>query len=105
MDKQTAKETFESLWGYCTSNSRLCPMPGKWNNLFKMLKNTKQNSDGSWTPSPPLILSGWEHTVPLQKFLVSQEHIKWASDNNQLDEVGQYLRALSEEGWAHYGEI
>jgi len=80
-------------------------MPMKWNDLFMMLKNTKQNPDGSWTPSLPLILSGWEHTVPLQKYLVFKDHIQWAADNNQLEEVGKYLRSLSETEWAHYGEI
>lgn len=80
-------------------------MPSKWNDLFEMLKNTKQNSDGSWIPSLPLILSGWEHTAPIQKLVVFQEHIKWAADNDQLDEVGKYLRALDETDWAHYGEI
>lgn len=80
-------------------------MPLKWNDLFGMLKNTKQNSDGGWTPSLPLILAGWEHTVPLQKYLVLKEHIQWASDNNQIEEIGIYLRSLQEEDWAHYGEI
>lgn len=101
----TQKETFDDLWNYCTSNNRLCPIPSRWNVFFGMLKGKKQNLDGSWTPSLPLILSGWEHTVPLQKFLVFQEHIKWASDHNQLDEVGQFLRNLTEDEWAHYGEI
>jgi len=99
------KETFDTLWKYCTSNNRLCPMPSKWNDLFGMLKNTKQSPDGSWTPSLPLILQGWEHTAPIQKFLVLQEQIEWASEQNQLDEIGSFLRLLPEEDWAHYGEI
>jgi hypothetical protein len=80
-------------------------MPVKWNDLFGMLKNTRQNPDGGWTPSLPLILSGWEHTVPLQKYLVFKEHIQWGQINNQLEEIGKYLRALSETEWAHYGEV
>lgn len=103
--RKIEKETFETLWKYCTANNRLCPMPTKWNILFGILKNTKQNPDGEWKPALPLILSAWEHTIPLQKYLVFQEHIKWASDNNQIEEIGKYLRSLSEEDWAHYGEI
>jgi hypothetical protein len=99
------KETFDTLWKYFTDNNRICPMPMKWNDLFGMLKNTKQNSDGGWTPSLPLILAGWEHTVPLQKHLVFKEQIQWASDNDQTEEIGIYLRSLPEEEWAHYGEI
>lgn len=94
------KETFNTLWKYCTENNRLCPMPMKWNDLFEMLKN--KTPEG---PSLPLILAGWEHTVPLQKSLVFQGHIQWASDNNQIEEIGIYLRSLPEEDWAHYGEI
>ena len=28
-----SRETFKTLWGYCTSNNRLCPNPQQWNNL------------------------------------------------------------------------
>jgi len=99
------KETFETLWQYCTSNNRMCPMPIKWNELFKILKDIKQNSDGGWTLSLPLILNAWGNTTPLEKHLRFKEHIQWASDNDQLEEVGNYLRALLESDWAHYGEI
>lgn len=101
----TFNETFDSVWKYCTASNRLCPIPLKWNELFNMLNNKKQNPDGSWKPSLPLVLSGWEHTIPLQKFIVFKEHIQWASDNNQINEVGKYLRSLSEKDWVHYEEI
>ena len=98
-------ETFKTLWEYCTSNNRLCPTPTKWNDLFGMLKNTKQNSDGGWTPPLPLILFAWETTMPIEKQLRFKEHIQWAYDNKQIEEVGKYLRSLVEEEWAHFGEI
>ncbi len=105
MDKNSTKETLESLWEYCTSNNRMCPIPMKWNDLFGTLKNTKQNPDGGWTPSLPFILNGWEMSMPFQKSMRFKEHIQWAADNNQLEEVGTYLRTLSETEWAHYGEM
>ncbi|MBI5826559.1 MAG: hypothetical protein HZB22_02350 [Deltaproteobacteria bacterium] len=98
-------ETFDTLWDYCTSNNRLCPMPMKWNGLFGMLKNTKQKPSGGWVPSLPLILAAWHDTMPIEKQLRFKEHIKWASDNNQIEEVGKYLRSFSENEWAHFGEI
>lgn len=98
-------ETFESLWEYCTSKDKLCPVPMRWNDLFGMLKNIKQNVSGGWKPSLPLILAAWYDTTPIEKQLRFKEHIKWASDNNQLEEVGKYLRSLAEEEWAHFGEI
>jgi hypothetical protein len=69
-------KTFETLWEYCISNKRSCPMPTKWNNLFGMLKNTKQNPNGGWTPSLPLILAAWGETTPIDKQLRFKEHIQ-----------------------------
>ena len=98
-------ETFDTLWAYCISNNRLCPSPPKWNDLYQMLINTKQNLNGGWTPSLPLILAAWHDTLPVEKQLRFKEHIRWASDNEQLAEVGKYLRSLSEKEWTHFGEI
>ena len=89
------EETFKSLWEYCTSNNRVCPMPMKWNDFFSMLKDHK-NLD------LPLILNGWEMSSPLEKNLRFKDHVQSAVDSNQLDEVGKYLRLLKEEDWAHY---
>jgi hypothetical protein len=96
--KQEEKETLETLWGYCASNSRVCPMPMKWNDLFNTLK-------GHENLNLPLILNGWEMSSSLEKHMRFEEHIKFAATHDQLDEVGKYLRTLSEEDWAHYGEI
>jgi len=70
----------------------------KWNELFDKLKEKE-------TVDLPLILNGWEMSSPLEKMLRFEEHIKWASEQNQLDEIGTFLRSLPEEDWAHYGEI
>lgn len=103
--KLVVNETFETLWEYCTSNNRLCPTPMKWNDLFGMLKNTNQNPSGGSKPPLPLILAAWHDTTPLEKMLRFQKHIKWAFDNNQIEEIGKYLRSLPEEDWTHYEEI
>jgi len=98
-------ETLETLWEYCISNDRMCPKPQRWNELYGMLKNTKQNPDGGWTPSLPLILAAWHDTMPIEKQLRFKEHIQWAFDNNQIEEIGKYLRTLPEDDWVHFGEI
>jgi len=98
-------ETFKTLWKYCTANNRLCPNPQRWNDLYRMLINTKQKPFGGWGPSAPLILAAWGHTMPIEKQLRFKGHIQWASDNNQTEEVGKYLRSLSENDWTHFGEI
>jgi hypothetical protein len=98
MDKENTKETFESLWKYCISNDRLCPIPMRWNDLFGMLKNKEQLD-------LPLILNGWEMSSPIEKNFRFKEHIQSAADSNQIEEIGKYLRSLSENEWAHYGEV
>lgn len=70
-----------------------------------MLINTKQKPFGGWGPSAPLILAAWGHTMSIEKQLRFKGHIQWASDNNQTEEGGKYLRSLSENDWTHFGEI
>ena len=97
--------SFNILWEYCISNNRLCPLPKKWMDLYEMLKNKKQISGYDWEPSLPPVLTAWYDSVPIVKYLIFKEHIQWAADNNQIDEVEKYLRSLLEGDWVHYGEV
>lgn len=98
-------ETFQTVWEYCIANNRLCPNPQKWNDLFGRLKNKKQKPSGGWEPSAPLILAAWYDTMPIEKQIRFKEHIQWAFDNGQIEEIGDYLKSLSESDWIHFGEI
>lgn len=60
---------------------------------------------GGWEPSLPLILAAWHVTMPIEKQLRFKEHIQWAKENGQIDEIGAYLRSLSEEKWYHFGGL
>ncbi|MCA9098878.1 MAG: hypothetical protein KDA36_10835 [Planctomycetaceae bacterium] len=97
-------ETLESLWDYCTSANRLVPMPPQWNELYGMLKNTRQKSSGGWQPPLPLILTAWHHSKPIEKQLRYKEHLELAEVQGQLGEVGAFFRSLPEEQWCHFGE-
>ena len=96
-------ETFETLWQYCTQNNRV--IPRDWNKLYSMLKNKQQKSSGGWEPPLPLILAAWNFTIPIEKQLRFREHIQWAAKNGQIEEIGNYLRTLTEEEWYHFGEL
>jgi hypothetical protein len=98
-------ETFDSLWTYCEENNRLVPAPPEWADLHGMLANRQQKLSGGWEPSAPLILAAWHCTMPIEKHLRFKEHIQWAADHNQLEEVGAFLRSLPEDGWVHIGEV
>jgi len=99
------KETIESLWAYCTAEKRLVPMPFEWSKLHGMLKGVRQLPNGGWEPAAPLILAAWHCTMPIEKQLRLKEHIQWAHDHDQLDQVGRFLRSLPEQKWVHFGEI
>lgn len=96
-------ETFETIWQYCCENNRV--IPKDWNKLYSMLKNKKQKTTGGWEPPLPLILTAWHTTMPIEKLLRFKEHIQWAADNNQIEEISHYLKNLSEDDWYHFGEL
>jgi len=98
-------ETFDSLWAYCVENKRLVPAPPEWADLHGMLANRQQKLSGGWGPSVPLILAAWHCTMPIEKHLRFKEHIQWAADHNQLEEVGAFLRSLHEDRWVHFGDV
>lgn len=96
-------ETIDGLWAYCQDNNRA--IPRDWNRLYKMLANTRQKPSGGWEPSLPLILATWNTTLPIQKIMRFREHIEWANEQGQLDEIGAYLRKLSDAEWFHFEEL
>ena len=96
-------ETFESLWDYCTANKRA--IPRDWTKLYQLLANTRQKTSGGWEPALPLILAAWHNTMPIEKQLRFREHIEWARDQGQLEEISAFLRSLDEGDWYHFGEL
>ena len=97
------EETFDTLLEYCTLNKRV--IPRDWNKLWNMLNSKHRKQSGGWEPSLPLILAAWHETMPIEKQLRFKEHIQWAVDHDQLDQIGKYLRSLPEDQWFHYGEL
>lgn len=96
-------ETFDALWKYCTADKRV--IPRDWNRLYQMLVNKRQKPSGGWEPPLPLILAAWDVTMPMDKQFRFKEHLEWARDQGQLDEIGDYLRSLNESNWYHFGEL
>ena len=79
-------------------------MPQRWNELYKLLKNKKQNPSGGWNPSLPLILAAWHNTPAMLKILRLREHIEWGEKEGQLEEISQYLISLEEKDWYHLND-
>ena len=98
-------DSLDSLWQFCISNNRLVPMPPEWSELHGMLKDQRRNPKGGWIPPAPLILAAWSCTMPIEKQLRFKEHLEWSANKGQLEEVGTFLRGLSESQWCHFGDV
>lgn len=96
-------ESHDALWSFCTANNKV--VPRDWNKLYKKLANRQQLTSGGWEPPLPLILAAWYETSDLDKQLRFKQHIEWASNQGQINEIGKYLRSLDEDAWYHFGEV
>ena len=96
-------ETPDTLVAYCRENSRVCPMPVRWNELWEMLPE-KVQVGAAWTPPLPLILGAWNYASNLEKMLRLGEHIAWAQDHGILDRISAFLRGLPETEWHHLND-
>jgi len=95
--------TLENALTEAQKNNRICPQPIKWNDLYNLLPDKKRKGNG-WEPSLPLILAAWWDTPALFKALRFREHIEWAAAHGSLDKVYDFMLALPEEEWFHFGE-
>ena len=93
-------ESIDDLWAYCQSNNRVVPLPQRWATLYKMLKPDTGDLQGK-RPASPLILAAWDATSAIEKTHRLREHLECAVDHNQLDEVGHFLRSLSDDQWSY----
>jgi hypothetical protein len=81
-----------SLLAYVREKGRVCPMPGAWTKLHRLL--------GDDAP-PPLILAAW-HVPALWKILRLREQIGYAAEHGKLDRIDRFLRGLREDAWYHW---
>lgn len=102
MDAQlSVNESAQSLLDYCRENNRACPMPQRWNALWKMLPKL----GGEYGQPPlPLILAAWHDTPAMLKMIRLAEHIEWAAKHGDIDQISAYLKQLPESDWFHIGE-
>lgn len=93
----------DDLGELVSKNGRLVPMPKHWNMLWNMLAGKSQASNGNWTPALPLILAGWNFSDDREKRARFMEHLGWAIDHGQINEVKMFLNKLEDNDW-YYGE-
>ena len=95
--------TVKEILNEINQNNYICPMPVKWNRLWKMLPNRKRNVSAEWEPPLPLILSAWSSS-PEEKLLRFEEHLEWAYNHQVLDKVYNYLNSLNKNDWLKNNE-
>ena len=78
-------------------------MPIHWNDLYGKLKNTRRVGNG-YEPYAQLILAAWSEASDSSKQLRLIDHIIWAEQQGQLEEISALLRNLKEEEWFHFGD-
>lgn len=92
-------DKLKSLFDYVQSEGRICPMPTFWNELWKMLPDSKQKDNGGWEPPLPLILAAWHDTTVSEKRDRLKLHIEYAAKKGILDKVDIFLRKLTPDQW------
>lgn len=95
--------TIDETLTLAQSNSRVCPQPQKWNQLYGLLPN-RVRVGARLEPALPLILAAWWETPDASKATRLREHIEWAARHDSLDKVHAFLASLAERDWHHVGE-
>jgi len=70
--------TLNEILKEAQKNNRICPQPYYWNELHSFIPNNVFSKAGQFAPEPPLILSSWWDTPPLEKPKRFIEHLEWA---------------------------
>ena len=95
--------TLEQALAEAQKNQRVCPQPGKWQELYDLLPGKRRVGSG-WEPPLPLILAAWWDTPALPKILRLREHLEWAFAKGNIDGVYDFMCQLPESEWHHVGE-
>ena len=88
----------DSVFEEFTRVGRICPMPGSWADLYRMLP-AESGPDGLAKAPLPLILGAWHDSPHLSKMMRFREHLEWAEKSGVLGEVCAFLRSLPPEQW------
>lgn len=83
-------------------NSRTCPNPQAWDNLFEYINSRINLTDDQKFP-PPLILAVWNETADQDKFERFQQQLKIVVDKGYIQQINVLLDAFSEDDWHHFG--
>lgn len=84
-------------------NNRACPMPGAWVEFHKLLPTRELHGRVLGAPLP-ITGPAWASATPMEKRLRLRDQVEWAERTGALMAAYDFLAALPEEGWLHFGE-
>ncbi|MBA2126065.1 hypothetical protein DLM45_07490 [Hyphomicrobium methylovorum] len=87
------EEQLQRLLVFASSEDRICPQPGKWDAIWRLLGQPRGDLE------PPLILSGWAFSTDREKRERFSEHLRFARSKGRLYEVDRFVRSLKEDDW------
>ncbi len=94
--------TLEAVLQLARRNNRACPLPESWVALHRLLP--ARVADGKRFPAPASFDdAAWSVTSAMQKRLRLRDQIEWAQRMGALQAVFEFLSALREEEWHHFG--
>jgi hypothetical protein len=79
----------DPLLAYGTAERRVCPIPGPWDELWRLLGRRSL---------PPLILAAWGSPWLFKRARL-QAQIRYAAEHGMLERVDRFLRSLPREAW------
>lgn len=86
----------QKLVDYVKSNNRICPLPQKWDAIFKIIRNELPPNKLA-----PLILGAWHFTEDSekQKRLIEQIEFAFSLANEKTEKFTEAIYALSDIDW------
>lgn len=98
-----ASISLEDVLTMCSASKRVCPQPGRWNDVYALLERRSRAGEVE-PPARPLILGAWWEASDAEKHARLKEQVTWAADHDLLEAVASLLSSLPEEDWYHAGE-
>ncbi len=93
-DLRVPDRRLNALLAFVHSSDRICPEPGAWMRLHRLL--------GNGAPTP-LILAGWDSPWWAKRRRLEAQ-IRFAAEHGRLERVHRFLRRLSPPEWYVEGE-
>jgi len=95
--------TIDAVLAVARIHNRVCPMPARWLLLHDLLTLGGARRHTPVAP-PPLCGRAWTSTSAITKRVRLREQINWAADYGGLRDVYDWLLALDEGDWLHFGQ-